>query len=227
VITLDLPGFGGSARLPATTRPGAVALADAAERETDQLGTGDFHAAGYSLGARVSPELAARGRIRSVVAIAPDGPGAPPERAYQATALTAGRTMATRPAPVAAPATASGPGRSLFSATERSRPRKLTRQDARQLLPNLAPAPAYQETVLATMADIPAGRHRITSPVLIMQGTADPRTRHRTHARFPQHHSAQARPAGIPPSTSVTRNPRPRRRRTGTVGGSVDVVPVT
>jgi pimeloyl-ACP methyl ester carboxylesterase len=140
VITLDLPGFGGSARLPATTRPGAVALADAVERQIDPLGIGDFHAAGYSLGARVSLELAARGRIRSVVAIAPDGLGAPPERAYQATALIAGRTMATLPAPVAALVTASGPGRSLFFATERSRPWKLTRQDARQLLLNLAHA---------------------------------------------------------------------------------------
>jgi pimeloyl-ACP methyl ester carboxylesterase len=142
----------------------------------DQLGIGDFHVAGYSLGARGCLELAARGRIRSVVAIAPDGLGAPPERVYQATALTAGRTMATLLAPVATLVTASGPGRSLLFATERSRPWKLTRQDARQLLLNFAQAPAYQETVLASMADIPAGLHRITCPVLIMQGTAGPLT---------------------------------------------------
>ena len=51
---------------------------------------------------------------------------------------------------------------------------KLTRQDARQLLLNFASAPAYEETVLATMVDIPTGLDRITCPVLIMQGTADP-----------------------------------------------------
>jgi pimeloyl-ACP methyl ester carboxylesterase len=174
VITLDLPGFGGSAKLPADTLPGAAALADAVEREIDRLGIGNFHVAGYSLGARVSLELATRGRIRSVVAIAPDGLGAPPERVYQAAALMAGRTMATLLAPVAALMTASGPGRSLFFAMERSRPWKLTRQDARQLLLNFAHAPAYEETVLASMFDIPAGLHRITCPVLIMQGTADP-----------------------------------------------------
>jgi pimeloyl-ACP methyl ester carboxylesterase len=84
------------------------------------LGVGDFHVAGYSLGARVSLELATRGRTRSVVAIAPDGLGTPPERVYQATALMAGRAMATLLAPVATLMTASGPGRSLFFAMERS-----------------------------------------------------------------------------------------------------------
>jgi pimeloyl-ACP methyl ester carboxylesterase len=68
VIALDFPGFGGSARLPANALPGAVALAGAVEREMDQLGIADFRVAGYSLGARVSLELATRGRIRSVVA---------------------------------------------------------------------------------------------------------------------------------------------------------------
>jgi pimeloyl-ACP methyl ester carboxylesterase len=174
VIALDFPGFGGSAKLPADAVPSAAVLADAVEREMDQLGIGDFHVAGYSLGARVSLELATRGRIRSVVAIAPDGLGTPPERVYQAAALMAGRTMATLLAPVATLMTASGPGRSLFFAMERSRPWKLTRQDARQLLLNFASAPAYEQTVLVGMFDIPADLDRITCPVLIMQGTADP-----------------------------------------------------
>ncbi len=116
VIALDFPGFGGSATISADALPSAVALADAVEREMDQLGIGDFHVAGYSLGARVSLELATRGRIRSVIAIAPDGLGTPLERVYQATALMAGRTMATLLAPVATLMTASGPGRSLFFA---------------------------------------------------------------------------------------------------------------
>jgi pimeloyl-ACP methyl ester carboxylesterase len=174
VIALDLPGFGGSARLPADALPSAAVLADAVEGEMDRLGIADFHVAGYSLGARVCLELATRGRIRSVVAIAPDGLGIPLERVFQATALIAGRMMAALLAPVATLMTASGPGRSLFFAMERSRPWKLTRQDARQLLLNFANAPAYEETVLTGMFDIPAGLDQITCPVLIMQGTADP-----------------------------------------------------
>src|SRR6202162_52427 len=162
VIALDFPGFGGSATLPAHTLPTAAALGDAVGGEMDQLGISDFHVAGYSLGARVSLELATRGRIRSVVAIAPDGLGTPAERVYQATALMAGRTMATWLAPVATLLPASGPGRSLFFAMERSQPWKLTRQGARQLLLNFADASAYEETVLATMFDIPTGLDRIS-----------------------------------------------------------------
>jgi pimeloyl-ACP methyl ester carboxylesterase len=115
VIALDLPGFGGSARLPAPALPNAVALADAVEHEMDELGIADFHVAGYSLGARIALELATRGRVHSVIAIAPDGLGTPLERVCQATALMAGRTMAALLAPVAALMTASGPAEACSS----------------------------------------------------------------------------------------------------------------
>jgi pimeloyl-ACP methyl ester carboxylesterase len=140
----------------------------------DQLGVADFHVAGYSLGARVALELATRGRVRSVVAIAPDGLGTPVERIYQAMALMHARSLATLLAPIAAELTATGAGRSLFFALERSRPWQLTAGDARHLLLNFANAPGYQETVQAAMVDVPVGLDRISCPVLILQGTADP-----------------------------------------------------
>jgi pimeloyl-ACP methyl ester carboxylesterase len=174
VIALDLPGFGSASPLPTQIAPTAVALADAVEREMDDLGISDFHVAGYSLGARVALQLATRGRVRSVVAIAPDGLGTPPERIYQALALMSGRLMATLLAPIATPLTATGAGRSTFFAMERSRPWRLTPNDARSLLLNFATAPAYEKTVWATMFDVPLGLPRITCPVLLMQGAADP-----------------------------------------------------
>jgi pimeloyl-ACP methyl ester carboxylesterase len=134
----------------------------------------DFHVAGCSLGGRVALELATRGRVRSVVAIAPDGLGTPPERIYQAMALMTGRAVATLLAPIAVPFTASRVGRSLFFAMERSRPWQLTADDAHQLLMNFATSPAYLKTVRASMVDVPRGLDRITCPVLILQGTADP-----------------------------------------------------
>jgi pimeloyl-ACP methyl ester carboxylesterase len=173
VIALDLPGFGDSARLPGDVLPSAVALADAVERELDQLGIAGFHVAGYSLGGRVALELATRGRPRSVVAIAPDGLGVPAERLFQATMLMTYRMMATWLAPVASLVTASVAGRGLCFALERSRPWNLPWPDARQLLLNFATAPAYEETVLASTFDVPTGLDRITCPVLILQGTAD------------------------------------------------------
>jgi pimeloyl-ACP methyl ester carboxylesterase len=174
VIVLDLPGFGRSPALAPGVLPTASALADAVEAEMDALGVASFHVAGYSLGARVAFELATRGRVLSVIAIAPDGLGTPAERVYQAVALMTGRVVATMMAPFAGLLTRTGAGRSLFFAGERSRPWRLSAQDSRQLLLDFAQAPAYIATVAATVVDIPTGLATITCPVLILQGTADP-----------------------------------------------------
>jgi pimeloyl-ACP methyl ester carboxylesterase len=174
VIAFDLPGFGRSPALPPGVAPTAAALADAIEGELDRLGVAQFHVAGYSLGARVALELATRGRTRSVIAIAPDGLGTPLERVHQAAALMTGRALATLLAPNATQLNATGAGRSLFFAMERSRPWQLPADDARQLLLDFAEAPGYLETVQASMVDVPTRLERITCPVLLMQGTADP-----------------------------------------------------
>jgi pimeloyl-ACP methyl ester carboxylesterase len=174
VIAFDLPGFGHSPALPAGVVPTAAALADAVEGELDRLGVAQFHVAGYSLGARVALELATRGRTCSVIAIAPDGLGTPLERVHQAAALMTGRALATLLAPTATQLNATAAGRSLFFAMERSRPWQLPADDARQLLLDFAEAPGYLDTVQAAMFDVPEGLERITCPVLVMQGTADP-----------------------------------------------------
>jgi len=174
VIAIDLPGFGHSPALPTGITPTAAALADAVEGELDRLGVAQFHIAGYSLGARVALELATRGRTHSVTAIAPDGLGTPLERIHQAAALLNGRTLATLLTPIATPVAATGAGRSLFFAMERSRPWQLPAADARQLLLDFAQAPGYHRTVQAAMVDVPTGLERITCPVLLLQGTNDP-----------------------------------------------------
>jgi pimeloyl-ACP methyl ester carboxylesterase len=69
---------------------------------------------------------------------------------------------------------ATGAGRSLFFAMERSRPWQLPFEDARQLLLDFAEAPGYLETVQAAMVEVPTRLERITCPVLLLQGTADP-----------------------------------------------------
>jgi pimeloyl-ACP methyl ester carboxylesterase len=174
VIAVDLPGFGHSPPLPAGVAPTAAALADAIQAELDRLGVAQFHVAGYSLGARVALELATRGRTLSVIAISPDGLGTPLERLHQAAALLSGQALARLLAPIATPVAATGAGRSLFFAIERSRPWQLPAADARQLLLDFARAPGYLETVHAAMVDVPTRLERITCPVLLLQGTADP-----------------------------------------------------
>ena len=69
---------------------------------------------------------------------------------------------------------ATGAGRSLFFAMERGRPWQVPAEDAHRLLLDFAQAPGYLETVQAAMVDVPTRLERITCPVLLLQGTADP-----------------------------------------------------
>jgi pimeloyl-ACP methyl ester carboxylesterase len=69
VLAPDLPGHGHSA--PLSSPPTAAAITDAVTADLDELGVACVHVLGNSLGGRVAIELAARGRARSVVAIAP------------------------------------------------------------------------------------------------------------------------------------------------------------
>jgi pimeloyl-ACP methyl ester carboxylesterase len=77
VIAPTLAGHDGGAPYP-TDRPltfaGSVELLDA---ELDELGLGDAHIVGNSMGGALALELAKRGRARSVVALAPAGGWSP------------------------------------------------------------------------------------------------------------------------------------------------------
>jgi pimeloyl-ACP methyl ester carboxylesterase len=174
VVALDLPGFGAAASLPPGVLSTAAALADAVQQRLTELGIVDPHVAGYSLGGRVALELATRGGVRSVIAIAPDGLGSPAERLYQAGVLMAGRWLARLLAPVAGPVAGSAAGRSAFFAVERSQPWRLPAADAHALLLEFARSPGYEPAVSAALFDVPTGLSRVTCPVLLLQGTADP-----------------------------------------------------
>src|SRR4051794_13409514 len=71
VLALTLPGHAGGP--PVDGRISHELLPDAVERAMDEAGFADAHIAGNSLGGYVALQLAARGRARSVVALAPAG----------------------------------------------------------------------------------------------------------------------------------------------------------
>jgi len=171
VIAIDLPGFGRSPSLPAAVSPTAENLAAAIQATLDGLGIGDYHVAGYSLGARVAIQLADSDRVRSLIAISPDGLGTPVERLQGFIAMVAGRGVAMALAPVDGwfPA-----GRALFLAGTRSLPWQIAPADAKQLLTDFADSPAYEATNWASLFDMPTHLHTITQPALFLQGTADP-----------------------------------------------------
>lgn len=71
VLALTLPGHAGGPPLPDPLTN--EALLDALERMLDEAGLATAHIAGNSLGGYLALHLAARGRARSVVALAPAG----------------------------------------------------------------------------------------------------------------------------------------------------------
>lgn len=174
VIAIDLPGFGRSPTLPTRELPTAANLAAAIEVTMDELGIDRYHVAGYSLGARVAIQLAHSGRVRSVIAIAPDGLGTPIERIQGYLALVTGRGMAMALSPAAGLLSMTPAGRSVFFAGSRTLPWQLTQDDARQLLTDYADSPAYEAANWASLFDMPTHLHTITAPTLLLQGTADP-----------------------------------------------------
>jgi pimeloyl-ACP methyl ester carboxylesterase len=174
VIAIDLPGFGRSPSLPSTVSPTAANLAAAIEEILDDLGIAEYHVAGYSLGARVAIQLAETKRVRSVIAIAPDGLGTPVERLQGFVALVAGRGAALMLWPAAGLLSLTPAGRSVFFAGTRSLPWQLAPADARALLTGYADSPAYETTNWAAMFDMPTHLNTITVPTLLLQGTADP-----------------------------------------------------
>ena len=87
VLAVTLAGHAGG---PPLAQPVADAvLADAVEAAMDEAGFETAHIAGNSLGGYVAVQLAARGRARSVVALAPAGAARPG---------TSSRTTSTSPA---------------------------------------------------------------------------------------------------------------------------------
>ena len=81
VLALTLAGHAGGPPLERAVDD--AGLADAVERAMDEAGFATAHLVGNSLGGYVALQLAARGRARTVVALAPAGGWAPGDESYR------------------------------------------------------------------------------------------------------------------------------------------------
>jgi pimeloyl-ACP methyl ester carboxylesterase len=81
VLAVTLAGHAGGPRIEGEVTD--AVLADAVERAMDEAGFDMVHIAGNSLGGFVALQLAARGRARSVVALAPAGGWAKGDESYK------------------------------------------------------------------------------------------------------------------------------------------------
>jgi pimeloyl-ACP methyl ester carboxylesterase len=173
VLALDLPGFGGSASLPAGTARTPEALADAVERALDGLGLPTAHLCGASLGGWVALELARRGRARSLVLISPAGFWTDGERRFTLASLRASGLQARLLRPVAELAMALPPLRMAFFGQIRRRPWRMPLADAAHDVRIAASA----EFVRAREAALDGRRarplDRLDAPATVLWGTRD------------------------------------------------------
>jgi pimeloyl-ACP methyl ester carboxylesterase len=174
VLAPTLAGHAGGPRLEGEI--GADALADGVERAMDSAGFETAHIAGNSLGGYIALRLAARGRARSVVALAPAGGWAQGDESY--TALLNFQAEMHEQVKLAAPQAAA----MLASREGRRRATQYLTVNFEHIPAELlahemlaaASAPAALALVdHALRADWSVDAERITCPVRIVWGTED------------------------------------------------------
>ena len=159
VVAADLPGFGGSAPLPAGTEAHPERLADAVEAFLDELGWDTPHVAGSSLGGWIALVLARRGRARTAVALSPAGFWNRWENAYATLMLRITRAAA----PHAIAAQRRAVTRTLANSLMMARPWRMDGDAGVATVRALAAAPGFDATLTAMSrshftggADVPA-----------------------------------------------------------------------
>jgi len=174
VLAPTLPGHAGGPSLPRPVTD--TVLADAVERALDEAGLETAHLAGNSLGGHVALQLAARGRARSVVVLAPAGGWERGDRSVLDT-LRRQRGLladARRSAPHAAAIASSADGRRRATALLTEHGEDLPAELVAHLMRGAA-ACRDAEAMLdhAAGADWTLDAERITCPVRVIWGTAD------------------------------------------------------
>jgi pimeloyl-ACP methyl ester carboxylesterase len=174
VLALTLAGHAGGPALPP---PGGVAgAAGAVEAAMDAAGLATAHLAGNSLGGHLALHLAARGRARTVVALAPAGGWARDDGSWRDVLAAQGAlARQARPlAPHAEAVVATPEGRRRATAWQTAAfehiPAELLAHQLRGVA-GCAGAEPMIATALATGWDLDA--ERVTCPVRVVWGTED------------------------------------------------------
>jgi pimeloyl-ACP methyl ester carboxylesterase len=174
VIAVDLPGFGRSAALPGGEAPTAAALARAIAGLLDELGVGDAHVAGNSLGGWVALELALAGRARSVAGICPAGLwGAPLDDGSEPVVRGRAQRVARRVRPLIPVALLSRRVRRLVLSPFVAHPDRVPYRAAWRMVSSYARATAYEATSTAMRQGAFAGAQDLTVPVTLAFGARD------------------------------------------------------
>ncbi len=173
VFAPTLPGHAGG---PPVTNLDSDTMADGVERAMDAAGLATAHIAGNSLGGHVALQLAARGRARTVTALAPAGGWAADDDSHLGTLkyFTDMRELVLQAAPHAAAIMATDEGRRRSSSYITTNYRHIPAELLAHQLRGAAACDAAPEMVaFAGEHGWPLDAERIDCPVRVVWGTAD------------------------------------------------------
>jgi pimeloyl-ACP methyl ester carboxylesterase len=174
VLAPPLPGHAGGPPLP--DELDTAVLADAVERAMDEAGFATAHVVGNSLGGYVALQLAARGRARSVVALAPAGGWAADDLSFRQTLdhFTRMDALLQGVAPHAHAIAATADGRRRATEYVATHWERIPADLVAHLIAGAASCTATLPLVeLARRDGWPVEAERIACPVRIVWGTAD------------------------------------------------------
>ena len=174
VITVDLPGFGSSAPLPAPGPPPTPAgFARVLSGLLRDLGHDTAHIAGNSVGGWTALEMARLGAARSVVALSPAGLWARRAPLYDVLSLR-GTRLFTRLLDPLMPALLSRPlGRRIAMWQTVARPERVPPDAAVEIARAFGRSPGFEEHLDATIRERFVGGRSITVPVTVAFGERD------------------------------------------------------
>ena len=173
IIAPDLPGFGGSAPVPAGDEPTPRALAGYVADLLDELGIDRPHVAGNSLGGWVALELAALHPIASLTLLSPAGLWRGRTPRYNLVSLRATRWLTRHFGPSLCRLVRYRIGRILVLGQSHGRPARVTSHDARAAISAMGTCAGFEATLNATAKRSYVAGLRIHAPVTVAFGSRD------------------------------------------------------
>lgn len=173
VIAVDLPGFGESPPLAEGVEPTPAALAAAVADLLDELGIDRPHLAGNSLGGWVALQLAEHRPVASVALLSPAGLWPGGSSLYNRASLRATRGLCQHLERPLRTLVRLRLARSLALAQFYSRPGRLTPQQARDAISNMARCPGFPPTERAIAHRHYRSAAPLGAPVTVAFGSRD------------------------------------------------------
>jgi pimeloyl-ACP methyl ester carboxylesterase len=173
VIAVDLPGFGGSASLPAGVEPSPSALAGAVADLLDELGIDRPQVVGNSLGGWVALELAKIRPVSALTLLSPAGLWRDRTPTYARVSLRVSKWLADHAGALLGRLVCYRPGRLVILGQSHGRPLRLTAERARLAIRSLRSGPGFDATLAATTHRRYRGGATLEAPITVAFGSRD------------------------------------------------------